>query len=113
VSSLPALMELDCVQVDPVERVAAQRTERMMLQPPLHSSLGDGGSEPTPRTRAKQAEAVVEHVEAVYNAAMLDANGKLEEMQSDFTARMKSRAQALKDRRKNLLLDDDDESETA
>ena len=101
---MPALMELDCVHVDPVERVAAQRTERMMLQAPPDAS-GGRSPEPTPRTRARQAEAVAEHVEAVYNAAMSDAMGKLASMQTDFTARMKSRSQAIKDRRKNLLDD--------
>lgn len=105
VSALSALMELDCIQVDPVERVAAQRTERLQTPAGRPSSRGNFPAAPTPRTKARQEE-LAGHVGEVYNAAMADATGKLAEMQSGFESRIKERAEA---RRQRRLQEDNEE----
>jgi len=99
VSALPALMELDCVSVTAVERVASERTVRLKEE---RVTSGMTPAMPTPRSSHQVSELAQtprgRDIEAIYSAAMTDATDKLATLQANFTLRAHGAAGALKER---------------
>jgi len=102
VASLPVLLELDCVQVQPVERVLAQRTQNPTSN---RATRANPPVVPSQNSAAATESGAFSNIiySEVYNAALSDATTKLAEMQGDLTSRAKARSQAIKERRQKLL----------